>query len=77
MWSRKFWVAATERALKTACQAVLGLFIGNQVFDVWTFDAKRALGVFIGGLLVSYLTSVASMPVGGNGPSVTTTEQLT
>lgn len=70
--SRAFWEAATERALKTAGQ--MGLFaVGTQqwtdVSDV--VNAGEALGVgLLFGLVVSYLTSLASAQVGNAGPSL-------
>lgn len=70
--SREFLEAATERALKTAGQ--MGLFaVGTQqwtdVGDV--VNAGEALGVgMLFGLVVSYLTSLASAGVGNPGPSV-------
>lgn len=77
MWTRKFWIAATERAIKTAAQALLGLWIGQSVVNLWDINFKQAVGVAIGAMILSYLTSLVSMPVGGNGPSVTHVENLT
>lgn len=76
-----FWKAATERALKTAAQFVLasigvGVAAGTQsgdaadVINAFALDYVTLGGAALGGVLVSYLTSVVSAPFAGSGPSL-------
>lgn len=85
MFTRKFWKAATERALKSGAQfvaltigggAIAGA-AGNETVNAFLLDYPTLGGVFLGGALVSYLTSVISAPVGGDGPSLTSAETIT
>jgi hypothetical protein len=83
-----FWKAATERAIKTGAQFVLvtigfGLVVGtgdsetSQTLNAFTLNYATIGGVFLGGALVSYLTSLVSDAVtGGTGPSLTSAEKL-
>lgn len=67
-----FWKQATERAVKTAVQAVIGALVLSDTGPVNAFelDYQLAGGVFLGGAFLSYLTSLASAPVGEkNDPS--------
>lgn len=69
MWTKKFWVAALERGLKSSAQALIGLWGLNQ-FDVLEADWKLALSAAAGGFLLSMLTSIVSEPVGESGPQL-------
>ena len=71
MFSKKFWKATTERAVKTAAQTVLSVYlVGDVFFDVFAADWKSLLGVALGGAFLSVLTSVGSDAIGGDGPSL-------
>lgn len=59
MFSRDFWIAATERAAKTAAQVFLAL-AGATVFNVLTADWLALVGVTVGAALLSYATSLVS-----------------
>ena len=72
MWTAEFWKAATERAIKTAAQTAI-LTIGADTFNVVTLDWAEVAGFAGGGLLLSYLTSVAFGGKDGN-PSATNAE---
>jgi hypothetical protein len=84
MFTLIFWKAATERALKSGAQFVLltiggGLaagISGDETINAFLLDFPTLGGVFFGGALASYLTSVVSAPVGGDGPSLTRVETL-
>lgn len=74
MWTAAFWRDAFERALKTAAQMLLGLWlVDDHLFDLLTVDWKHAAAVAGGAMVISLLTSVASgvVTVGGeNTPSL-------
>ena len=63
MFTKKFWVEASERALKTFAQfiLVLGAAGSLNVFDV---DWMTNLGLALGGALLSYATSIVSAGIG-------------
>jgi hypothetical protein len=50
---------ASERALATFAQAFLSV-VGGDVLNVWTLDWKAALGVGLGGAILSMLKSVVA-----------------
>lgn len=63
MWNKTFWLAALERAVKSAAQGLLGMWaLAN--FDVLHADWKLAIGVALGAALLSLLTSLVSSPFG-------------
>ncbi len=73
MFTTKFWRQATERAAKTAAQALI-LFWSADQLDVLHTDWKLAGGLAAGAAVLSVLTSVASTPFGeGDSPSVVST----
>jgi len=75
VWTKVFWKASTERAIKTAAQ-VETVFLGADVLNVLSVDWEKAAGIGAGALLLSYLTSIASSAVTGDGPSLTNNEVL-
>lgn len=71
MFTGKFWKAAAERAVKSSAQALVGLWVVDGVFNLWTVDAAAAGGVAAGAAVLSLLTSIVSAPFGqANSPSV-------
>lgn len=58
MRSAKFWQDAAERALKTAAQSVLAVFVAG--VTIMTMDWVDTLAIGATAALVSVLTSVAS-----------------
>lgn len=62
MWTRKFWTAAAERAVKTFAQA-LAVILGAGAVDVMSIGWKQALSVSAGAALLSVLTSIGSTGV--------------
>jgi hypothetical protein len=74
MFTVTFWKQAAERAIKSAAQALLGLWIGAEAFNAWDIDWKRAGGVALGAIILSVLTSLASAGVSQkNTPSLVKT----
>ena len=66
---RGFWVATSERAIKTFCQALVALFVAG--VTVLTIDWVQGLAVAATAAVVSVLTSIASYSVGPFlGPSL-------
>lgn len=63
MWSKAFWMAAFERAAKSAAQGLLGMWTLDK-FDVLHADWKLAGGVIAGAAVLSLLTSLVSSPFG-------------
>jgi hypothetical protein len=72
LFSRPFLLAALERAIKTAAQAVLVVWlVPGEIANALTLDWQLAAGVGAAGFVVSILTSVASAGVGPTeSPSV-------
>lgn len=68
MYTTLFWKDAGERALKTAAQALLSLWlIGDVAFDLLSVDWGSALGVALGAAVISVLTSIVSAPAADTG----------
>jgi uncharacterized membrane protein YdjX (TVP38/TMEM64 family) len=62
MWSKKWWMLATERAVKTSAQIVLTLGAGN-AFNLFTADWASIIGLALGGAVLSYATSIVSSEI--------------
>ena len=69
MFTKEFWLAATERAVKTFAQTFGALIVGNAI-GIVGFDWIAAANVSGMAAVASVLTSVGSSKVGGPGPSV-------
>lgn len=74
MWTAKFWKDAAERAAKSAAQAALLYFGGDQVFDAWHANWGGAGALAVGAALLSVLTSVVSSRVGDSSSASMVTE---
>lgn len=70
LFSKQFWKAAAERAVKTFAQSAAALLTANAV---GLLDADWTGIASVSGLaaLVSVLTSVGSAGLNGSGPSLT------
>jgi hypothetical protein len=76
LWTKRFWQAVAERAVKTAAQSAV-LVIGADQFNVINVDWLEVAGFAGGGAVLSVLTSVASARLSdGDGPSATDAERL-
>lgn len=74
MWTKTFWRAATERAVKTGAQSVLTVyFVGDVALNAFQADWGNMAGIGLGGVVLSYLTSLASA-VGDGNPSAINAE---
>jgi hypothetical protein len=67
MWTIGFWKQAGERAVKTAAQTLILMWVGDGMFNVLTVDWKLAAGAAGGGAVLSVLTSMASANMGEKG----------
>lgn len=62
MWTKKFWMDAAERAIKTAAQTLIGAIGGLTAIDEFDW---AAVGIATGvATLLSLLTSIVSSQVG-------------
>lgn len=76
MFTRAFWSAALERAIKTAAQSAV-LVVGADQFDALAVSWGEVGGFALGGFVLSLLTSVGSDVVTDEtGPSLTNAERL-
>jgi hypothetical protein len=64
-----FWLAASERAVKTAAQALVAMWGVGQT-NLLTVDWKQSAAVAGMAALLSLVTSIASSGVGNPGPSL-------
>lgn len=77
MWTRAFWKATAERAVKTGAQSVLTVyFVGDVALNAFQADWGNMAGIGLGGVVFSVLTSLASAVHDGN-PSATNAEVVT
>lgn len=68
MFTSTFWKQAGERAIKTAAQSVLSVWIvGDGILNALNLDWGLAGGVALGGAVASVLMSIVS--VGGGEPA--------
>lgn len=86
MFSTAFWKATAERALKSGAQfvvltiaagAVAGTGNGDaQIVNAFLLDWPVLGGVFLGGILISILTSLITAQVTDGNPSAVSAEVL-
>ncbi|MDR0848069.1 MAG: holin [Propionibacteriaceae bacterium] len=75
MWTKQFWKALAERAIKTACEAAVALLTANAT-GLLDIDWISLLSVVAMATLVSVLTTIASGTVTGGAPSLNGAEEL-
>lgn len=61
-----FWKQSAERAIKTLAQFIIVLGAGSQ-FNVFSLDWQQTLGAAVGGVVLSFATSIASESFGDRG----------
>lgn len=67
MFTWHFLREALERAIKSAAQAPLTIWVvGDVALNAFEMDWNLGLGVAAGGFVLSLLTSIASIPVGAS-----------
>lgn len=67
MFTKEFWLEASERALKTFAQTLLAMAGAVSVFDAFSADWLTLLGVSVGAAILSYATSIVSAEIGDSG----------
>jgi hypothetical protein len=67
MFTKEFWLEASERALKTFAQTLLAMAGAVSVFDAFSADWLTLLGVSLGAAVLSYATSIVSAEIGDYG----------
>lgn len=72
--SKAYVLAVLERAVKSAAQAAILVFVAGQLADgqvnALTVDWSTVGGFALGGFVLSVLTSLATSGFGNDGPSV-------
>lgn len=86
MFAKAFWKASAERSLKSGAQFVVltiaaGAIAGTgdaqaQVVNAFLLDWPTLGGVFLGGILISVLTSIITAKVTDGNPSAVSAEVL-
>jgi hypothetical protein len=74
--TRDFWLDAAERAIKTFAQTMIA-FLGADAFNVIDADWTEALSIALGAVVLSVLTSLLSIKLGGNGTASATNAVVT
>ena len=74
-FSKEFWAATLERAIKTGAQAAIGSG-ALQVTNLWDINWAQFGWLVLAAMILSVLMSIASVTLGNNGPSLAT-ETLT
>lgn len=65
MWTKAFWLAVAERALRTVAQVLITLWVGAGPLNVLDIDWVQAFGVAAGAAVLSVLMSL--VPGGPTG----------
>ena len=73
MWTKAFWAACAERAVKTFAQSAVA-FLAGAATGLFNADWVSAVSVAGMATVLSFLTSLASDGLTGNGPSLTNSE---
>lgn len=77
MFTMVFWRAALERAIRAGANVVITSFVlGDKILNAFDVDWATAGGVFLGGVFVSVLMSLAADSITGDGPALTSAEKL-
>lgn len=67
MLTASFWIGTVDRAVKSFAQALILLWGADQGLNILEVDFMGALGVALGAVVLSVLTSLVSAPVGDAG----------
>jgi hypothetical protein len=67
MYTATFWTGAFDRAIKSLAQTLILLWFTSDVVNIFEVNWVQTLGVGVGALVLSLLTSIVSAPVGDRG----------
>jgi hypothetical protein len=67
MYTAAFWTGAFDRAVKSLAQTLILLWFTSDVVNLFEVNWVQTLGVGVGALVLSLLTSIVSAPVGDRG----------
>lgn len=71
MFTKAFWIAAGERAIKTFAQTAAALWGGDAALNIVDIDLGEVAGLSASAAALSVLTSLASIPLSkGDSPSL-------
>lgn len=77
MWTKAFWKAAAERAIRAGAAAGLSSFVvGDKILSIAAVDLAAFGGIFLGGAVVSVLLGLAGNVATQSGPSFGQTETV-
>lgn len=76
IWTRAFWAATGERAIKTFAQTAVAVLVVGNVTGVLEADWAGVGSSALLAALISVLTSVGSNAATQDGPSLTHDEQV-
>ena len=62
IWTKEFWMDATERAIKTFAQVILALGVAGAL-NAFEVDWVTVLGIGLGAVLLSYASSIVSAEI--------------
>lgn len=62
IWTKTFWMDATERAIKTLAQVILALGAAGAL-NAFQVDWVTVIGIGIGAALLSYASSIVSAEI--------------
>lgn len=76
IWTKAFWAATVERAVKTLAQTALAVIVTAGVSSVLDVDWVQVASASALAAVISILTSITSNAVTKTGPSFTDSEQV-
>lgn len=77
IWTKKFWKAATERALRAGSATLASTYaVGDRAMDKINMDWVTAGNLFLGGAVVSFVIAMTAGQITGTGPSIGGSESL-
>lgn len=71
MWTKAFWKAAAERAIRSGSFAAASVFVvGDKAMNIAHVDLAGAAGIFAGAAVLSLLLGLGVNAATGDGPAL-------